>query len=367
MKLLWKCLLTLSASVCGTLAHADITFFERENFEGRAFTAERTVPNFVNLGFNDKASSIMVTGEPWEVCEHVDFQGRCTILRPGRYPSLRGLDMNNLLSSARPAGREHPPVEVRPPHEMKGQITFFEHDGFQGRAFVAEGEVPNFVRYGFNDRASSVMVLGERWEACEHVDFGGRCVILRPGRYPSLSAMGLNDQVSSVRPVRRDARFDDHRYAPHPVPVYDWRRRPEERIYQVPVISARAVFAAPQQRCWVEREQVQQPARGEPNVGGAVIGGVIGGILGHQVGSGSNRDVATVSGAVVGAVVGSQVGRDAAVVTTRDVQRCASVPAQGRPEFWDVVYQFRGVEHHVQMTAPPGPTVQVNENGEPRL
>jgi hypothetical protein len=27
---------------------------------------------------------------------------------------------------------------------------------------------------------------------------------------------------------------------------------------------------------------------------------------------------------------------------------------------------WRGVEHHVQMSAPPGPRIMINEAGEPR-
>jgi uncharacterized protein YcfJ len=42
------------------------------------------------------------------------------------------------------------------------------------------------------------------------------------------------------------------------------------------------------------------------------------------------------------------------------------VPSDRRPDFWDVGYTFRGQEHHVQMTAPPGATVTVNRQGEPR-
>ena len=96
------------------------------------------------------------------------------------------------------------------------QITFYEHDGFQGRSFSASKQIGNFERAGFNDRASSVIVLSDRWEVCDDARFEGRCVVLRPGRYPSLNAMGLNDRVSSVRPVVRSARVDDNRYAPAP-------------------------------------------------------------------------------------------------------------------------------------------------------
>ena len=246
------------------------------------------------------------------------------------------------------------------------QIIFYENDGFQGRSFTAQRQVDDFSRAGFNDRASSVVVQSNRWEVCEDAGFGGRCVVLRQGRYDSLAAMGLNDRVSSVRTVSTNARIDDRRYAPAPAPYYDSRRRNNERLYQANVDSVRAVVGPSEQRCWVEREQIVQE-RSNANVPGGIAGAVIGGILGHQIGGGSGRDLATIGGVVAGAAIGANVGRGGAQqVSTQDVQRCASVPNDRRPDFWDVGYTFRGQEHHVQMTAPPGATVTVNRQGEPR-
>ena len=74
--------------------------------------------------------------------------------------------------------------------QAAAQVTFYEHDGFEGRSFTTERQVGNFERFGFNDRASSVVVLRDRWEVCSDVQFSGRCVVLRAGRYPSLTAMG---------------------------------------------------------------------------------------------------------------------------------------------------------------------------------
>lgn len=248
------------------------------------------------------------------------------------------------------------------------QVTLYERDGYGGRSFTASETVSDFARSGFNDRASSVIVERDRWEVCEDAGFRGRCVVLREGRYPSLEAMGLNDRISSTRAVGRDARVDDGRYAPPPLPVaYDDRRRRGERIYQASVTSVRAVVGPPEQRCWMEREQVQQE-RGDASVPGGIVGAVIGGILGHQVGGGTGRDIATVGGVVAGAAIGANLGRDnnGRQVVTQDVQRCASQPASGRPDYWDVTYTFRGREHRMQMTTPPGATVSVNRQGEPR-
>jgi uncharacterized protein YcfJ len=53
------------------------------------------------------------------------------------------------------------------------------------------------------------------------------------------------------------------------------------------------------------------------------------------------------------------------VASTRDVQRCENTVNE-TPAYWDVGYNFRGRDHQLQMTAPPGATIAVNGNGEPR-
>jgi uncharacterized protein YcfJ len=104
-----------------------------------------------------------------------------------------------------------------------------------------------------------------------------------------------------------------------------------KRLYQANVTSVHAVVGAAEQRCWVERQQIADD-RGGANVPGAIVGAVIGGVLGHQVGSGRGRDVATAGGAVAGAAIGSNVGRDGHVYS-QDVQRCANVSSNYRPEY----------------------------------
>ena len=251
------------------------------------------------------------------------------------------------------------------------QITFYEHEGFGGRSFNTERQVNNFDRFGFNDRASSVVVANDRWEVCQDADFAGRCVVLRPGSYTDLAALGLNDRISSVRMVGRSAAVADERYSPGPqADYYDARRRNNERLYQANVTSVRAVVGPAEQRCWVEREAgSQERERGSANVPAALAGAVLGGILGHQVGGGTGRDIATVGGAVGGAALGANIGRDrrGSNVAAQDVRRCENVASQGPPHHWDVTYTFRGQEHRMQASSPPGATITVNRQGEPRV
>ncbi len=352
MKSFLKSAVTLGAIAFSSLAAAQITFYEHEGFAGRSFTTAKRIGNFERFGFNDRASSAVVRGSRWEICDEARIEGNCMVLRPGRYPSLAAMGMNDRVASVRPIqssarigdDRFAPlptVVTVAPvaPVAAAPRITFYEREGFAGQQFTTDRPVGNFERFGFNDRASSVDVVGTRWEVCEDARFEGRCVVLRPGRYPTLVSLGLNKRVSSVRLLESAVRLDDNRYAPPPVAVIDgrdYRRRDSERLYEANVTAVRAVVATPEQKCWIEQEQVQQRGNTVPGVP-AAVGAVIGGILGYQGGS-------------------AQI---------RDVQKCATVPGQA-PTYWDVTYNFRGQDHRVQMTRQPGPTVTVNERGEPR-
>jgi uncharacterized protein YcfJ len=245
------------------------------------------------------------------------------------------------------------------------EVVFYDNEGFRGRAFTATGPLSNLERSGFNDRAASAVVSGGRWEVCTDANFGGECRILRSGSYESLNGMGLGDRISSVRPAggRRSENLVE---APPPLPApnYEYRQRPSERLYEARVTSARAVYGANEQRCWVDRERVSEG--GKPNVGGAILGGIIGGVLGHQVGGGRGNDVATGIGAVGGAAIGANQGRSDGRTYSQDVQRCSEVPGSSSLQYWDVEYVHNGQTHRVQMAQSPGPTVTVNRSGEPR-
>ncbi len=204
------------------------------------------------------------------------------------------------------------------------QITFYEHEGFRGSVHTTQGALDSFAGWNFNHRASSVVVDKGRWEVCEGIGFSGRCAVLSPGAYGRLDTMGLNDRLSSVRPAPALGSHDNEAPPPMDRPDYAYRQRPRERLFEVPVSSVRAVLGTPEQRCWVQR----QPGPRDSRVGDR-------GVIGHQT------------------------GRSA-------VRRCEQVSNE-TPAFWEVSYSFRGQAHRIQMDGPPGQTITVNRNGEPRM
>src|SRR4051812_19486225 len=99
-----KTTLGAAALACSGLAMADVTFYEHDNYSGRAFTVRDPIGDFRRDGFHEPASSAVVSGRPWEVCDDAGFRGHCYVLRPGNYPALSAMGLDYRISSAREVG-----------------------------------------------------------------------------------------------------------------------------------------------------------------------------------------------------------------------------------------------------------------------
>jgi hypothetical protein len=85
--------------------------------------------------------------------------------------------------------------------QVMAEIVLYEDDDYRGRAQRQYVQEINLAQKGFNDKASSVVVRSGAWQICSDADFRGNCITLNPGSYPSLRSMGMNDRVSSLRPL----------------------------------------------------------------------------------------------------------------------------------------------------------------------
>jgi hypothetical protein len=198
MNRLIKCIGLCVAMLAGSQAMAGVTFYESENFGGRRVEGNDAMPNFRALDFNDRAQSAIIEGGPWEVCVGTNFDNKCTVLAPGRYPSLG--EWSRKISSARPvppaqANREPPGVVSQPP----GQVTFYESGNFGGRHLSIQQPSRSLEGMRGRDWPQSAIVEGGAWEICVDADFHGDCRVFVPGRYPTLG--GLAGRVSSARPA----------------------------------------------------------------------------------------------------------------------------------------------------------------------
>lgn len=77
----------------------ELTFYTRDDFAGRSLTVRNASADLRERDFNDTVQSVRVRSGYWEVCEDVDFRGRCRTMVPGEYASLER--MSNRISSVR--------------------------------------------------------------------------------------------------------------------------------------------------------------------------------------------------------------------------------------------------------------------------
>jgi uncharacterized protein YcfJ len=89
-------------------------------------------------------------------------------------------------------------------------------------------------------------------------------------------------------------------------------------------------------------------------------------VIGHQVGSGRGNTLATAGGASPARRSAPMSDRDRSDGYAQRRRRCENVVAAARPTTGMSPTDYRGVEHRMQTTYRPGPTVTVNANGEPR-
>ena len=183
----------------GPLRSGAVILFDQRDLRGRSLPLGGTTPDLVPLGFNDEVESMVIQQGTWEFCSDIHFRGHCRVLGPGEYRSL-DRTLARAISSARPAsgggrwgggGRDG---------RRNGLVELFSSAEFRGDRIEILGQARELDGYRFNDRAKSLIVHGGEWEACEHIDFGGRCELYRPGEYAHLNH--LSSRISSLRRVR---------------------------------------------------------------------------------------------------------------------------------------------------------------------
>lgn len=312
---------------------------------------------------------------------------------------------------------------------VQAQITLFDQDDYRGRSLTVEVQSGHLGALSFNDRASSAVVNGGAWELCTNANFAGRCTVLRPGQYPALQDLGMDDRVTSLRPHGdnpRDGQYKTERERNTALAAarttamtaaersdngrstagaYDARRRGNERLFVVTLTSVREVRGNAERRCWVELPLAGGAARPAPamvpgTASAAVLATAATAASAKASANGLNKSSAIgaskAAPAVIAAPGGNATTTTATIATTatatastaagflghesgsdggdglssQGLPSCATVgkatPISLRVSYWDAGYDFRGVAHRVQMNTAPLATLTVNERGEPR-
>ena len=212
----------------GSYGRGEIELYGQPGFRGRTMKLDRDAPTLEGTGFDDRASSVVVTSGTWQLCSDPGFAGTCRTFAPGRYADL-GYGMAKDVSSARvvrgprqaPAvlsGGVDAPENAGP--EGTARVILFSEGNFRGDSMAVSGINGALERAGFDHVAASMVIEGGRWIFCSEPFFRGDCRTIGPGRYRDLREVGLHRAISSVRPARAEA-ADAPPAGPRPDPNAD--------------------------------------------------------------------------------------------------------------------------------------------------
>lgn len=176
-------------------AQGRVVLFDGLDLRGASMPLHGDIVNLGELGFNDRARSMVIEAGTWQFCEHANFAGRCRMYGPGQYRNV-----DRILYRAVSSARVVPDERERRLDRGREGVDLFKATDFRGERVRVRVSTENLEQLSFNDQAGSVIVYRGRWEFCQHADFGGQCLTYGPGRYDRLGS--LSHQISSLRRVR---------------------------------------------------------------------------------------------------------------------------------------------------------------------
>ncbi|MEO0465511.1 MAG: beta/gamma crystallin-related protein [Pseudomonadota bacterium] len=194
----------------------EIVLYEDRDFRGRQLVIDGNVDSLNGRGFNNRASSVRVYSGRWQLCADTRYGGRCEIV-DRNVSRLANIDLNDRITS----------VRLINPYQShaSSRLILFADSNYRGRQVTIDRYTDDLRNIRFNDIASSARVFGGAWQICADTRYGGRCEIVSRD-FNMLSSIGLNNRITSVRPVNGD--YSDYNHG-HRNGGYDTGQN--ERLY----------------------------------------------------------------------------------------------------------------------------------------
>src|SRR5688572_11752977 len=165
-----------------------LVLFNQPNYRGQNATYNQVTPNL--YGANNRAQSATVSGGgEWQLCQGINFTGRCITLSRST-PNLANFGMRNRVSSVRPMGYTPPPM----PPATNAQITLFQQLNYRGDPTSYTQPRANIFK-----QTRSVTVGAGSWQLCDGANYTGRCITLNQSVW-DLTNYNIGRTIRSVRP-----------------------------------------------------------------------------------------------------------------------------------------------------------------------
>ena len=172
----------------GPTPSGSLVLFNSPNYRGQSATYNQATSNLRSA--NNRAQSATVSGGEWELCQGVNFTGRCIRLSRSS-PNLANFGMRNRVSSVRPIGY------IPPPPTGNVGIVLYDQKNYLGNPTSYDRARPSMNKIAF-----SATVSAGTWLLCDGRSYTGRCITLNQSVW-DLTNYNIGRTIRSIRPVER--------------------------------------------------------------------------------------------------------------------------------------------------------------------
>ncbi|XP_063436691.1 uncharacterized protein LOC134718129 [Mytilus trossulus] len=174
-----------------------ITLYENKNFRGRSQEITDSCPNLLDFGFNNITSSVKCDRGVWILYKRKNYEGNIFVIQEGDVYNKLSKYFNNRASSVKLIGDYDFTEEP--------ECIVYENN-FSGRSLTFIDDVENLKWYKFDNRMSSIVVKTGAWIGYRYPNYDGEQSLFLKGKYTaSIKANDeggfKNDRISSFSKI----------------------------------------------------------------------------------------------------------------------------------------------------------------------
>ncbi|XP_068121814.1 epidermal differentiation-specific protein-like [Hyperolius riggenbachi] len=166
-----------------------LELFEFPGFKGDYEFLDDKNPDLSTVGFDQKAQSLKVIGDPWVVFTDHNYKGDFRIFTEGECPSIPAWSAKIRSAKIVRGGLYNP------------EITLYEGVNYEGKKLPLKKAATSLKSYGFDDMTSSQKDVKGAWILySEDYYKGDHMVAVTGDDIPDYHSLQWGDKVSSLKP-----------------------------------------------------------------------------------------------------------------------------------------------------------------------
>ncbi|KAM4808376.1 epidermal differentiation-specific protein-like [Rhinophrynus dorsalis] len=168
-----------------------IELYEFPELKGKSKALHDDITDLMNIGFNQKAQSLRVSGEPWIVFIGKNYEGEFYVFKEGIYSTIPSVTKQICSVRVVHGGLYNP------------KITIYDQTCFNGRSVTIEGAEDSLKPYGMENNVLSYTMEKGAWIMYDGEYYtGGHKIALAGDKNANSGICGSDTKIKSLKPIQ---------------------------------------------------------------------------------------------------------------------------------------------------------------------